>query len=88
MTLQSLRTADLSVNGKYLYVYGNTDNKFSKKEIFADLKQRGLSKYDLSVIDEHYMLLCDGPVAITSSMLDSGKRAQSNCIKRIFDILT
>ena len=75
MNLQANRCNEFSINGLYLHIYDydGSGQYYTVKDIRKDLKARGLSKYDLYVIDQYCMLIIDGPVALyTGEYLDWG----------------
>ena len=90
--LSAYRVCDRSIDGSSLTVYKAdgwlSPDRYDQDDIISDLKDRGVSNYDLQVISNHEMIINDGVVIISSRQTECGDRQKVNCLKRLVDVLS
>ena len=88
--LSNYRTCEFGFSRDYLWVYTNGEatgwlepDSYTYRDIVADLRERGVSNYDLSIISNHCMVINDGAVMLSARNTDCGYRQKRNCLARI-----
>jgi hypothetical protein len=93
--LADYRVCRPGISAKYLTIYANTSGtgwldmeQYTASDIYADLRERGVSNYDISIIDNHYMVMNDGVVVLSANNTDIGSRQKLNCLRRVAEVLS
>ena len=57
--------------------------RYNTEDIINDLEERGVTQEDLEIIDNHYMIMNDGVVVLSTRNTVVGAEEKAECLARV-----